>query len=125
MVYNKSAEPPVLHELANAFPDYAPQLLSMAENVVDLMEPFAEKAWYCRELHGKWTIKKVGPAFAPELDYGNLENVNNASDAPRTFLALPEMDASERETKRKALLSYCERDSWSMVVIFSKLREMI
>ena len=72
IVYNASFERSVLLQLADAFPDLAPALRDMARRIFDLL-PFAREHYYHPAMMGSWSIKKVLPTIAPDLDYANLD----------------------------------------------------
>ena len=72
-VYNATFERGVLMQLAAAFPDLAPALEGMARRLFDLL-PFAREHYYHPAMMGSWSIKRVLPTIAPDLDYGNLES---------------------------------------------------
>jgi hypothetical protein len=122
MAYNMSFEKGVLRQLAADFPDLAPHLMSIHDAMIDLMIPFQKRYWYRKELKGSYSIKAVLPAFFPEMDYHNLEGVHNAGEAPETYLALRHMNADERETARKNLRLYCERDTFAMILLLDVIR---
>lgn len=115
LVWNKTFEISRLRELAAAFPQHASVLWSFVERIVDLMKIYREH-YYHRDMHGSWSIKKVLPTIAPDLDYGMLgvRDGNEAQDAYRRAIA-PETSEAERETIRQNLLDYCERDTCAMV----------
>ena len=115
LVWNKTFEISRLRELAVAFPQHAESLLGFVKRIVDLMKIYKEH-YYHRDMHGSWSIKNVLPTIAPDLDYGTLEvsDGNEAQDAYRRAIA-PETSEAERETIRRNLLDYCERDTYAMV----------
>ena len=123
MAYNMNFEKGVLKRLANTFPDLAEHLLAIKRNFIDLMAPFRSKHLQTPEMEGRYSIKKVLPALIPELGYSELE-VQDGGMAYDTFITLPHLSPEEREEKRKALLAYCELDTFAMVKILRKLEEM-
>ena len=76
MVYNASFERSVLLQLADAFPDLAPALHAMADRLFDLL-PFVRAHYYHPAMMGSWSIKRVLPTIAPDLDYANLDDVQS------------------------------------------------
>lgn len=103
-------------------------LLSIADNMKDLMAPFQRGDYYTRAMGGSNSIKAVLPALFPddpELDYHALEGVHNGSEAMDAFAALAGMDPAEAKTIREQLLRYCELDTLAMVKIWQKLREAV
>ena len=53
--------------------------------MVDLL-PLACKHHYHQVMKGSWSIKHVLPTVAPELDYGNLDEVQDGSGAQIAYL---------------------------------------
>lgn len=126
LAYNMGFEKGRIRELAGAFPDLAPHLLSIAENMRDLLDPFSKGWYYARAMGGSNSIKAVLPALFPgdpELDYHALEGVHNGSEAMVAFEALAGMDDEEAVVVREQLLRYCELDTLAMVRIWQRLRE--
>jgi hypothetical protein len=68
-------------------------------------------------MKGSWSIKSVLPTVAPELDYSNLEEVQEGLGAQRAYLEMIDRQVTD---ERKAALSealnqYCERDTLGMI----------
>lgn len=141
MAYNQGFERARIKELAAIFPDYAPQLLKIAGNLFDLMyitknssslytelgydkEEANTVNFYHEKLNGSYSIKKVLPIFAPELDYSKLE-IGNGNDALVTYANFPKMTKEELLAKKEALLYYCKQDTWAMVLILNNLRKIV
>ena len=76
LVYNLSFERGVLMLLADDFPDLAAQLHAMADRLFDLL-PLVRAHYYHPAMMGSWSIKRVLPTIAPDLDYGNLDDVQS------------------------------------------------
>ncbi|WP_418024079.1 DUF2779 domain-containing protein [Paracoccus sp. TD-10] len=121
VAYNASFEKRVLEALAAAVPTYADRVIGMAETIVDLL-PVARQSWYHRDQRGSWSLKAVLPTIAP-LDYAGLE-VKDGGAAQAAYLeAIDLATTSERKLAiAAALRSYCERDTWAMVVMARALR---
>lgn len=67
------------------------------------------------------------PALFPDdlaLDYHNLEGVHNGSKASATFSEMAKMDKETLEEYRGYLLKYCGLDTYAMVKIWEKLKEI-
>lgn len=78
-------------------------------------------------MQGSYSIKYVLPALYPndpKFDYKNLEGVHNGGEASETFIKMQNMEKSELEEWRKHLLKYCELDTYAMVKVLDKLREI-
>ena len=100
---------------------------SIRENIVDLLDPF-KSGWYYNSAMGKsFSIKSVLPALFPddpELNYHNLEDIHNGSEAMNAFPAMEHMEPEELERTRRNLLKYCELDTLAMVKIWERLKEV-
>ena len=127
MVFNESFEKTRIKELAIDFPQYAKELLNIRDGIVDLAKPFSQKHYYHPDLKGKYSIKVVLPHLVPEMAeaYKELELVQHGGDAMNTFPRLKEMSKEQCERYRDALLKYCELDTYAMVKVLGKLRELV
>ncbi len=125
MVFNDNFEKSRLKEMAKAFPDLSNHLLAIRENIVDLLDPFRDGAYYRPAMDGSFSIKKVLPALFPDdptLNYHNLPGcVHNGGEAMDIFPKMKNMSREEEQQTRKDLLQYCELDTWSMVMILKEL----
>ena len=78
-------------------------------------------------MDGSYSIKYVLPALFPNdpsLDYHNLDLVHNGAEAMSTYANLSNLSKEEREKVRTSLLKYCELDTYAMVKIWQKLKEL-
>jgi len=124
VAWNMRFEKGRIGELAEAFPDLAAHLGSIAEGMVDLMVPFSKGWVYVPGMRGSASIKAVLPAMFPdstELDYHALDGVHNGVEAMDAFLRLEELPPDEAEAVREQLLRYCELDTLAMVRIWEAL----
>lgn len=122
--YNKSFECSRLKELSETFPDLAEHLLNISNNIKDLLEPFQAGYYYNRAMGGSFSIKSVLPAIFPDdpaLDYHNLEQIHNGSEAMSIFPRIKDMPPEEQEIARHNLLKYCELDTYAMVKVWEEL----
>ena len=128
MAYNAGFEKGRIKEMAEAFPDLRNHLMAIYENVVDLLVPFRNWAYYRPAMNGSFSIKKVLPALFPDdptLDYHNLSGcVHNGGEAMDIFPKMRNMEGQKLADTRESLLRYCELDTWSMVVVLRKLYEV-
>jgi hypothetical protein len=103
-------------------------LLNIAENIKDLIDPFRAGDYYVPAMGGSFSIKSVLPALFPDepsLNYHNLdERCQNGGDAMTIFPQIQFMEPEEAEASREALLRYCELDTWAMVKVWQKLKEV-
>lgn len=128
IIYNKSFEPARNNEIARMYPDLKPEMDRINNNVVDFLEPFKQRKYYTKEMHGSASIKAVLPALypnAPKLDYHKLPVVHNGGEASEAFLSLKDKSKEEQEKIRHGLLVYCELDTYAMVKIWEKFKEVI
>ncbi len=127
MAFNQSFEISRIKELAVFLPAYKTDLLALIPRFIDLIEPFRKLGFYHPDFHGSFSIKSILPAMFPndpELDYKQLE-IQNGGMAMDTFAALPRLkDQAQRKKIRESLLVYCKLDTWAMVKIYNKLREL-
>lgn len=61
----------------------------------------------------------------PTLDYHNLEEVHNGSEAMALFARMADMKPQTLKSSRCNLLKYCELDTFAMVKIWQKLKEIV
>ena len=124
LAYNMSFEKVVLRNLAEQFPQYAEHLMAIHDNIKDLMLPF-QKGWYATpQMQGSYSIKYVLPALVPKMAaaYRELDGVHNGGEAMRAFAQMSQLEGSELEKMREALLAYCKLDTLAMVKVLEKLR---
>ena len=128
LAYNMGFERGVIKHLAELYPDLQEHLLNIWENIKDLMVPFQKRNYYVKEMQGSYSIKYVLPALFPDdpsLNYHNLEEVHNGDEAMNAFANMPKLSKEEQERLRHNLLKYCELDTYAMVKIYEKLKEVI
>lgn len=122
VVYYQAFEAQRLAELARELPHHAPALRRVERKLRDLL-PIVRDHYYHPAQHGSYSIKAVLPTVAPELDYGDLEEVQHGLGAQLAWLeATAEHTAPERrEQLRERLLAYCKRDTEAMLVLAQRL----
>jgi hypothetical protein len=128
LAYNMSFEKSVIKNLSILFPDLKDHLMNIYNNIKDLMIPFKEHYYYTKEMEGSYSIKYVLPALFKEdssLNYHNLENIHNGSEAMNAFVNLEKLPKEEQNIIRNSLLKYCELDTYAMVCIWEKLQDVI
>ena len=128
LAYNKSFECSRIEELALLYPDLAVHLMNIQEHIQDLLTPFQSGYYYIPAMGGSFSIKSVLPALFPDdpsLDYHNLTGgVQNGGDAMTIFPKIQHMQPDEAKVAREALLRYCELDTWAMVKVWERLKEV-
>ena len=128
IIYNKAFEPTINKKVAQIYPEFKDEIERINSNIVDFMVPFKQRTYYCKEMHGSASIKAVLPALYPddpELNYHNLPVIHNGEQASEAFASLKEKTKEEQEKIRKGLLVYCELDTYAMVKIWEKFKEII
>lgn len=128
LAYYMSFEKGRIKELAETFPDLKDHLMSIHDNIKDLIVPFKNRSYYAKGMHGSASIKYVLPAMFPNdesLNYKNLELVHNGDEAMNIYARLGEYPKEEQEYIRKRLLKYCELDTYAMVKIYEKLKQIV
>ena len=129
IVYNKVfEESQVNKKLAEMYPDLKDEIYRINGNMVDFRVPFMNRDYYVKEMEGSNSIKYVLPALYPndpKLNYDNLPMVHNGGEASEAFLSLRDKSLeSMHEDIKKSLLIYCELDTYAMVKIWEKFREV-
>lgn len=141
IVYNQTFEKSRLKELASLFPHYRQQLLKIREHTFDLLDLIKNKTSLYRDLgyneqeslevnyyhpllNGSYSIKRVLPIFAPHLDYQSLA-ITDGSEAFLTYAKFKTFKLSELKQQQLNLLNYCKQDTWAMVIILNKLKELV
>ena len=128
IVYNKSFEASRNREIGEMYPDLKDEMARINANMVDLMIPFKDRNYYTKEMKGSYSIKYVLPALYPddpELDYINLDLIHNGGEASHAFLSLKDKPIKEHEEIRQSLLEYCKLDTYAMVKIWEKFKEVV
>ena len=127
LAYNKMFEYGRIRELAALYPDLAPHLLNIADNIKDLIDPFRAGDYYVPAMGGSFSIKSVLPALFPDepsLNYHNLDDrCQNGGDAMTIFPRIKDMESEEAKASRQALLNYCKLDTWAMVKVWERLEQ--
>jgi hypothetical protein len=118
-------EKQIIKSLAQQYPVYKDRLMNIHNNILDLMIPFQKKHFYRKEMQGSHSIKYVLPALAPELSYSSLE-ISNGQIASKLYATLHTLKDYEQIKKiRYDLFEYCKMDTFAMVRLVEKLRELI
>lgn len=138
LAYNVSFEQTRLRDLNKLFPQHSKIIEPLIESAFDLMlilkgsgtlfknpEPKNKILFYDDQLNGSYSIKKVLPIFAPEINYKNLEDVQKGTDAVLQFSKLANMNPGDYAKMYQNLLAYCKLDTWAMVVILKELKEIV
>ena len=128
LAYNMSFEKTVIKKLAMMYPDLSEHLMNIHDNIRDLMIPFKYKKYYTKDMHGSYSIKYVLPALFPNdesLNYHNLDLIHNGSEAMSSYADMVNMNEEEQAYTKERLLRYCELDTYAMVKIYEKLKDVV
>lgn len=128
LAFNKKFECGRIGKLAETFEDLSPKLSSIEFSIKDLLDPFQYGYYYKKEIGGSFSIKSILPAMFPNdpsLNYHNLEGVHNGTEAMTLFPKIKDLPLEEQEKARQNLLKYCELDTFAMVKIWQKLKNVV
>lgn len=109
-------EKSVFGQLATFCSGLAQRLEYAAERFEDLL-PLMRNHYYHPDMMGSWSIKVVLPTVAPDLNYSDLEEIQDGGGAQAAYLeACSLCKESERyKSLRSNLLAYCKLDTLAMV----------
>ncbi len=125
LVYNIGFERGKLNDLITMFPMYTYEIINIIGRLKDLMIPFQKKWYYTPEMKGSYSIKYVLPALVPELSYQDLE-IKEGGTASSIFTQMVNGEFEGDINKaRMDLLEYCKLDTYAMVKILEKLKEVL
>lgn len=127
LAYNMEFEKGVIARLASEYEELSPHLLSINENMKDLMTPFQQKHYVTPSMKGSYSIKYVLPALVPHMlqAYKELDGVQNGGEAMSTFANMSKLDKTQKEKMRNSLLEYCKLDTLAMVEVLKKLKSSV
>lgn len=124
LAYNAAFEKGRLRELAAFLPQHKEKMGLILKNMRDLMIPFRKQHVYHWEMKGSASQKAVLPVLVPELSYGGME-VADGGMAMDAYARMCACDDPDEITKiRMAMLEYCKLDTFGMVRILEKLKEV-
>ena len=113
-----SYERRVIEGLIERFPDLAVPLQAAVRRLVDLA-PVVRQNYYHPEMAGSWSLKAVLPTIARDIDYSELEEIQEGTAASKGYLEAidPATPDARRTRLRQQLLRYCEIDTAAMLRI--------
>ena len=122
IVAYSSFESQRLSDLATWLPEYAERIMAIQARLFDLL-PVVREHTYHPAYAGSYSIKSVLPALVPGLTYDGME-VANGQDAGLAWQSLVRgnLERTERDRIKKALLDYCGQDTLAMVRLLEKVR---
>jgi hypothetical protein len=109
-------EKSVFGQLAAFCPDLVQQLEDTVERFEDLL-PLMRRYYYHPNMMGSWSIKAVLPTVAPELNYDDLEEVQDGGGAQAAYFeaCFLRKESERYKSLRNNLLAYCKLDTLAMV----------
>jgi predicted RecB family nuclease len=124
IVMYSSFERTRIKELAEQVPALAEDLHALAGKLVDLL-PIVRNHVYHPDFRGSFSLKYILSPLVPDLTYNDLAIVDGlvASVEIARLLFVAHL-VEDRDQLRKDLLAYCERDTWAMVRLVQRLREL-
>lgn len=113
-------------ELGQLCPEFAERMAAINARVYDLMESFKHGYYVDYRFHGSASIKKVLPVLVPELSYKELA-IGEGTMAMTKWYELVHGELAEEERRKITadLLAYCKLDTWAMVEIWRRMRDLI
>lgn len=124
IVMYSSFERTRIRELAQWLPHLAPDLTALEGKLVDLL-PVIQKNVYHPRFAGSFSIKAVLNPMVPDLTYDDLAIVDGqVASVEIARLLFVAHKVRDRDQLRRDLLAYCERDTWAMVRLLDRLREL-
>jgi Domain of unknown function(DUF2779) len=126
LVYHRTYEEGRLQQLGERHPQHRAALQHLIERLKDLL-PLVRDSYYHPAMRGSFSIKKVLPTIAPDLDYSELSTVADGTAAQVAYLYAafdPGTTPQQRDQYRQALLRYCKRDTWAMIEVAYHLQRL-
>ena len=123
--YNDTIEKKCIKESASVFPDFLNWWNGIKDNFVDLSLPFKNFSYYNPLQSGSTSLKSVITPLTG-INYSNL-NIHDGSIANREYLHLKlDQNISEKKriTVKDDLIEYCKMDTFAMVEIIKKLKDL-
>jgi len=118
-VYHATYEKGQLQQLAERYPQHAESIALLIDRVIDLL-PIVKNHYYHPAMKGSFGLKQVLPCIAPDLNYADLEDVQQGVGAQNAYLDIvleQSMSDDEKAKRRKNLFAYCRQDTWAMVEV--------
>ena len=115
-----------ISELQRLVPELAGPLEELLGKLVDLL-PVVRGHVYHPGFKGSFSIKYVLNPLVPDLTYNDLVIVDGlvaSVEIARLLFVAHKIPVEERDRLRADLLAYCERDTWAMVRLMGRLREL-
>ena len=121
LAFNISFEKARLGEMATTFPEHSQWIKGVMPRIKDLITPFRQAAYHHPGQRGSNSLKLVMPALTGQ-SYDDMK-ISDGSEAADEFkrITFGDVNDTERQKVRKALLRYCGQDSGGMITILKRL----
>ncbi len=126
VAYFSNFEANCLETLALAAPERADELRAIALRLRDPL-PVLREFVYHPEFRGSFSLKSVLTPLVPDLGYADLEIRDGgiaSVQLKRLLLDGDRLEPHDREQLAAALDRYVERDTWALVRLMERLREL-
>ncbi|MGH7607359.1 MAG: DUF2779 domain-containing protein [Gemmatimonadales bacterium] len=126
VVTYSSFEKTRIRGLQKSVPALRPELEHLERKLIDLL-PVMRDHVYHPDFHGSFSLKHVLTPMVPELTYDDLVIVDGlvaSVEIARLLFVAQKISPEERDRVRQDLLDYCERDTWAMVKLLERLKEL-
>jgi hypothetical protein len=125
LVYNRSFEEGILHEMARDFPEYEEWALDVCGRMVDLMMPFRNFYYYNPLQKGSTSFKKVLLALTGR-GYEEM-GITDGEAASTVYeqIAYGDVSREKRTEVRNELERYCGRNTEGMMLIVEALQGLV
>jgi predicted RecB family nuclease len=124
IVYNAGFERQVIMFLAKWYPDLATVLNALLARFWDQF-PVVKSNIFHPDFLGSYSIKSVLPVLIPDLNYDQLDEVHDGTEAGAAWnIAIHELDEAKKNKTFENLKAYCRLDTMAMVRIHQYLSEI-
>jgi hypothetical protein len=126
VAYNVGFERGRIREMAEVFPEYAGALAVIDGKLFDLL-PVVRNHVYHPDFGGSFSLKSVLPVLVPELSYDVLEVSEGGAASVELVILMfggDRLSTDERAQTRKNLLDYCGTDTWGLLRMLERLKEL-
>jgi hypothetical protein len=108
----------VINNLIKRFPDLTASLTAIVERLVDMASP-TQQNYYHPDMAGSWSLKAVLPTITTNLNYSELEGIQEGTAASEGYLEAisPDTDNERKAELSEQLLRYCKFDTEAMVAL--------
>ncbi len=107
-----------LQALIIRFPELRPAIEKVIHRLADLL-PLTRQHYYHPDMHGSWSLKAVLPTIAPDLDYGDLGEIQDGKAAGSAYREIihPDTKPERAQTLAADLRVYCKRDTEALIAL--------